>query len=172
MKNRIPLLFFSEKEQQDDNKKCAVLRPFKEGEETEIKELFLSVLAELGFSYDPKMNFDLDNLQLVYRQGFGEFFVIEYEGKIVGTVGIQDKGEGVSYWRRLAVLKEYRGNGWGGDVVLHFLGYTRSIGFLKATFDTLDKSHMREKYESLGFVVVDEIQEGENVKYLMECLLN
>lgn len=149
----------------------AIFRPYKPGEESVIKAVILSVLGESGFEYDPVLNHDLDFLEEVYGFGNGRMFVIVVHGRIVGTAGTQDLGDGIARWRRLTVLSDYRGCGLGFQMQMHTIDYCRSADFVLARFDTLERFGMVEKYQSLGCTVVKREMEGEDVKVHMELVL-
>jgi len=160
-------LNFNEKSKQGE----ALLRPYQAGEEVTLKEVVLAVLKERGFTYDPKLNYDLDHPELVYRTGKGDFFVVVYEGEVIGTAGVQDIGEGIAKWRRLTIFPEFRDKGLGRQMQQHVITYCENVGFVKARFDTLLEGGMVAKYRSFGCRVLYQEPEGPYTKVYMEYLL-
>lgn len=132
------------------------------------KEIMLEALSESGFRYDPILNYDLDHPELVYRKKKGDFFIITHKRKIVGTFAIQDMGKGKAYWKRLAILKEYRGNGWGVEAQKYLIDISKNKGFRLAVIDTLKETGMYEKYARFGFKITKECPEGQFTKVFME----
>jgi len=136
-------------------------------EQPQLKMVVLSVLEESGFEYDPNLNFDIDFPEAVYGQGKGCFFVVVDKGVVVGTAAVEDQENRVSRWRRLTLLPEYRGLGWGLQIQHFIIDYCREVGFVSARFDTLARFGMIEKYQQVGCYVIKEEVEGENLKVYM-----
>lgn len=134
------------------------------------KSVVLSVLKhEWGFEYDPNFSYDLDHPFEVYGKGEGKFFILEAKGKVVGTVAVEDLGEGVAHWRRLMILPEFRDKGWGVDMNKLLIDYCKAHKFKTAQFDTLKNTGMWKKYqERWNARVISEEPEGDNTKVFME----
>jgi GNAT superfamily N-acetyltransferase len=145
-----------------------VVRPGETAEDAlAFKEQMLKTLKqEWGFEYDPELNWDLDHPDLAYG-GKGKYWVLETNGKVVGTMSAQDEGERV-HWRRLSIDPEYRKKGWGWQMQLLVARYSQAAGFKTAYFDTLKDSGTYKMYERIGCEIVAEHQESLYVKIDME----
>lgn len=148
-----------------------VFRPYISGEEPQIKKLVLDVLGEIGFTYDPILNADIDDLASTYGVGLGRMLVVVHKGKIIGTHGLVDKLDGTAYCRRLTLAKTYRGNGWLYPEMAYVCDYCKRCGFQVVRFDTLERSGMIPSYEKFGFSAIKREPEGSDIKVIMELVL-
>jgi predicted GNAT family N-acyltransferase len=77
-------------------------------------------------------------------------FVVENEGRVVGTARLLAKGNGVGKIGRVALLPEYRGRGIGRDLMWYVMG----AGFRRFETLILDAQvSVIPFYEKLGFEV-------------------
>ena len=114
---------------------------------------------------------------LVYVDGFGTkngdvCFVAESEEMIVGAVWVRimdDYGhvddETPSF--AISILKEYRGNGIGTELMKRMLEELKSCGYKRASLAVQKKNYAVRMYKNVGFEIVDENQE----EYIMVCKL-
>ena len=56
---------------------------------------------------------DLQDLEAVFHQGKGVFFIALHAGRVVGTIGLLDAGQGLGVLRKMFVAADYRGREWG-----------------------------------------------------------
>ena len=101
------------------------IRNFKKKDEIQVKKLVTVVLAEFGWKPSPKYDPDFYDLFDFYSVGKSKFFVMEDRNRIIGSVGIEDNGEGQAELRKFFLYKEYRGMGLGEKLVDHALSYSR-----------------------------------------------
>ena len=90
------------------------IRTFENKDGDNVKDLIISILSN-EYPFDKKVyeNSDLSDIGRVYGGKRDAFFVIEFDGKIVGTVGIKEDSENIALIRRLFVNPSYRGKGCG-----------------------------------------------------------
>lgn len=77
-------------------------------------------------------------------------------GRAVGVVCVRKLDEHRAELKRLWVVPEYRGRGWGRALVEAALERARAAGFREIVLDSLDRlKPALELYRSLGFVSVE-----------------
>src|SRR5438132_1247743 len=114
------------------------IRAATNGDTDKIRELVFGVLAEYGLKGDPDgTDSDLNDIEANYIARGGLFDVVETEdGKVVGTVGIFPKAEGVCELRKMYLLREARGKGLGKQLMERVLEQARVLGFRRIELDT------------------------------------
>ena len=70
------------------------IRTFENKDGDNVKDLIISILSN-EYPFDKKVyeNSDLSDIGQVYGGKRDAFFVVEFDGKIVGTVGIKEDSE-------------------------------------------------------------------------------
>jgi predicted GNAT family N-acyltransferase len=81
-------------------------------------------------------------------------FVVVSGEKIVGTARLYQVEEGAAKIGRVALLPEYRGRGWGAELLKTLLLQARALGFREAMLDA--QTHACPFYERFGFRAVGE----------------
>ena len=105
-------------------------------------------VAEQGFP--PHEEFDL-------RDAESTHFGVWAEGKIVGTARLFERQPGVGKLGRVALLREYRGRGWGRLLVARVLREADEAGLQEVVADA--QADLVPFYSSLGFVAEGELFE-------------
>ena len=145
-------------------------------EEVKILDTFLyeAIFIPEGVEAPPMDIINQPELQ-VYVEGFGTkdgdiCFVAETDGKIVGAVWVRimdDYGhvddETPSF--AISLLKEYRGNGIGTELMKRMLVELRSCKYKKASLAVQKQNYAVRMYKNVGFEIVDENEE----EYIMVC---
>ena len=130
------------------------LRDARRGEEAAIQELVRSVLAEFGLEFDiDGQDRDLVDISASYSGGC--FRVMEERGRIAGCGGLYCLDDEAGGLRKMYVLPERRGRGWGRKLLGSLLDEARRRGMTRVTLE----SHStllaaRTLYESVGFTVI------------------
>ena len=97
-------------------KKLPTFRTATRIDEAAVQAMIFEILQEHQLAPDPaETDADLADLENFYRSGW--FAVLEWEGRIVGSVGILPEGEGVVELRKMYLCSTHRGRGWGRSVV-------------------------------------------------------
>ncbi len=81
---------------------------------------------ELGWKSDA---IDLLEIEKIYLLGRGNFWIAIDSGKIVGTIAIEDKGEGQGYLQRMYLAEEYRGTGLAQNLLDNLLEFAKNKNF-------------------------------------------
>jgi predicted GNAT family N-acyltransferase len=89
-------------------------------------------------------------------------FLAEDDGRVVGTARLVDKGDGVGKIGRVAILKEYRSQGVGRDLMWYVMG----AAFRKHHMLILDAQvSVIPFYEKLGFDAEGDIFLDANIEH-------
>ena len=101
-----------------------------------------------------------------YIDNGGCFWVAKENGKVVGTIGLMNKGNGLCILKKFFVYKPYRGNPHhlGQQLYTVFLDFAKVHGFSKIILDTpknTDRAH--SFYEKSGFKKIE--KEELAIKY-------
>ena len=147
-------------------------------EEVKILDTFLyeAIFIPEGVEAPPMEIINQPELQ-IYVDGFGTkdgdiCFVAETDGVIVGAVWariMDDYGhvddETPSF--AISLLKEYRGNGIGTELMKRMLTELKFCKYKKASLAVQKQNYAVRMYKNVGFEIVDENEE----EYIMVCQL-
>lgn len=64
-----------------------------------------------------------------------QHFIVLSEGRIVGTARLYQPERGVGKIGRVAILRAYRGRGWGVSLIEELLAQARALGFAEVILD-------------------------------------
>lgn len=147
-----------------------LVRRYREGDKERVKALILSGLGEYGFRLQPEWFTDLDRIEEVYLIKGGTFFVLELDGEVIGTVGVEPEVPGVvAELRRLSVDPRHRGKGYGQLLMEKALEFCREQGYRRATLGTgqmmAAAAHI---YEKLGFAIMEEEDHWRRYEKVLE----
>jgi ribosomal protein S18 acetylase RimI-like enzyme len=122
-----------------------------------IRDSFRTVALELGLNKDncpthPSL-ITLD--KLLGLKNKAEFFGLFLNNRQVGFVAAEKADGGIYYLDKLAVLPEYRHQGYGARLVEFVEGYVREQGGQKISLGMIDESTvLKNWYKKLGFIEV------------------
>ena len=104
----------------------------------EVKHLVFGVLAEYGLKGDPEgTDADLADIEANYLAPGGLFDVVEADdARIVGSVGLLPRGEGICELRKMYLAREARGRGLGKVLLERALERARALGFRRVELET------------------------------------
>jgi len=131
------------------------LRSAKDADGPVVQDLIFGVLREFGLCPDPAAtDADLLEIESAYT-GRGGWFAVAVEvggDRIVGTVALQPRTEGVAELRKMYLRPEVRGRGLGRALLQAALGEARRRGFRRLVLETAEalKDAVR-LYERNGF---------------------
>jgi putative acetyltransferase len=128
-----------------------LLREARRGEESAIQELVRSVLTEFGLEFDVEGQ-DRDLLDISASYSGGCFCVIEESSRIVACGGLFHVGGETGELRKMYVLPECRGRGWGRTLLGSLIDEARQRGLTRLTLESHSSLlAARTLYESVGF---------------------
>ena len=140
------------------------IRPIQPHEIPEAKLVIFSVAFELfkgadtleesivKFSAQGKLS-EMDDVQRNYFDNGGTFLVTVKEGRIIGTGAIKYLEDGVCEIKRLWLLIEYHGHGFGYRMIQELFNIARQKGYktIRLETDPVIQNRAVEFYKRLGF---------------------
>jgi len=106
-----------------------------------IRQVVFGILREYDLMAEHEgVDADLNDIEANYAARGGMFEIVEIdEGGIVGTVGVHARDDGVCELRKMYLLPEYRGRGWGRKLLERALAFARTNGFRRMELETSSK---------------------------------
>jgi GNAT superfamily N-acetyltransferase len=128
--------------------------PFEARHVDAILALIGSIFAEYGLTFDPAgYDADLNRIETKYREAGGDFWVLEDDGRVVGTVAVVPLSSDEVEIKRVYLDASLRGQGWGRRLVEHALAWARARGHGRARlWSDVKFTRAHVMYERLGFV--------------------
>jgi putative acetyltransferase len=133
------------------------IRPIRPNDNPAMARIIRQVMTEYGavgegYSIqDP----EVDSMYEGYAASDHAFFVIEAEGKVVGGAGIAPLlggGDSVCELRKMYLLPEGRGRGWGRQLLEQCLTAARERGFRTCYLETVQRMGEAQRlYLAAGF---------------------
>ncbi len=138
-----------------------VLRPLTKADNSQVADVIRKVSAEYGLTADKGYGVadpTLDDMYSVYDQQGAAYWVVEYQGKIVGGGGFAPlAGEpNVCELQKMYFLPQTRGHGLAKRIVALSLQLAKQFGYQQCYLETTEC--LREAvglYEKLGFEHLD-----------------
>jgi GNAT superfamily N-acetyltransferase len=113
-----------------------VLRPAVRGDADAVRAVVFAALREHGLEPDPQgTDRDLDDLPRAYAGGIFDV-LLDPSGRVVGSVGVADEGDGVCELRKMYLARECRGRGLGRRLLDHAMLAARGRGFRSMRLET------------------------------------
>ncbi|MGB3759620.1 MAG: GNAT family N-acetyltransferase [Rivularia sp. (in: cyanobacteria)] len=132
-----------------------LIRQWKPSDRHYASEIIRSVLAEYGLGWEPDgADKDVLEVESFYLDNGGEFWVIEYQGEIVGTGAYYpiERGENAVEIRKMYLLPKARGFGLGKFLLQQLEAEINCRGFKQIWIETASVLHEAVKlYESNGY---------------------
>ena len=124
-----------------------------------IRDSFATLAEDLGITRENCPSHPsfatVEDLERMRREGFA-FFVLRVADRQVGAVAIEDRGSGLFYFAKLAVLPPFRHKGFGRTLVDFVFDYARARGGKTVRLATVDENAMLKNwYLDYGFAIVD-----------------
>ena len=134
----------------------------------EIKGFFSKCFSALGWKYETDgRHADTVNIRTVYMCDGGCFWCLFDDGKLVGTVALRtvDKVKKTVELKRLYVLEETQGRGFGDLLFKTCIDYAKEQGFKRIYSDTrkdrFASQHLMRKY---GFEEISKYNENPHAE--------
>ncbi len=114
------------------------IRPATNNDAGEVRALVFRVLAEYGLQSDLEAtDADLKDIEANYTEAGGIFEVIEDgEGRLLGTIGLFRVNEQSCELRKMYLVPEIRGRGFGKLMLERAVRHARTLGFKRIVLET------------------------------------
>ena len=154
-----------------------IIRKLRDDETELLKDfLYEAIYIPDGIQPPERSIIELPELS-IYYEDFGNSpadncLVAEEDGKVVGAVWtriMNDYGHVDDETPSFAVslYKEYRGKGFGTEMMRRMLGLLKEQGYKKASLAVQKANYAVRMYEKVGFKIIDENDE----EFIMVCKL-
>lgn len=134
----------------------ASIRQYTASDQKAAQSVVLRGYKDFGFKYTPQYDFDLNDPKKHYIKSGGMFYVLEIDGKIVGTIAVIKK-DNTAELKRWYVDKDFQGKGYGSKLLDKAILFCIENGINKIEFETskkFTKAHLL--YKKRGFKTVRE----------------
>jgi|SRR3989344_2855412 len=153
-----------------------VLRRFESKDKEAVYDLHIKALKHAGtFIETPNLrnewDKDLANIEGVYINNKGEFFVVTVDGKLVGMGALRNVDETTAEIKRMRVEPSLQGKGIGKLILDKLVERAKELGYKELVLDVAEiQEAARHLYESRGFLEIKRGKQGgqETVWYQRE----
>jgi len=139
-----------------------------------VEEFFNKCFSAVGIPYSPKdRHADIANVEQCYMQN-GCFWCLFDNDILIGTVAMRilDIDSKVVELKRMFVLPEYQGKGYGKLLLNYAIDYAREHQYHKMCLDTRRQfSAAQHLYRSSGFQETDKYNDNEKAELYFELVL-
>ena len=138
--------------------KDLTIRKAKHGDEAKVLDLVEEVLKCYDLELNPEVeDLDITDIPKYYTQNNGDFEVIEFKGKIVGSYGIYKLDEETCELRKMYLKQSFQGLGLGNIMVENSFKLAKKLNYKKITLQTNSVLYKAVKlYKKYGFEEFDE----------------
>ena len=140
-----------------------------------VGHFFEKCFVAVGIPYSPKdRHADIADVERHYMQD-GCFWSLFHNEILIGTVAVRiiDVEKKVVELKRMFVLPEYQGQGYGKLLLKHAINYAREQQYSKICLDTRKQfSAAQHLYRSSGFVETDKYNDNEKAELYFELDLS
>ncbi|MFH1594166.1 MAG: GNAT family N-acetyltransferase [Candidatus Omnitrophota bacterium] len=136
------------------------VRVYKPEDSASVRELILSVLEkEYPFDQSAYRDTDINDISGSYSGEGNTFFIVEEDGKIVGSVGIKRDSDKSALLRRLFVDEKYRQKGFGRDLLKNAIEFCGSQKYEEIIFRATDRMlQAMNLCKKMGFVEKEDLE--------------
>ncbi len=136
---------------------------------------FRKCFTAVGIPYSPKdRHIDIADVDSHYMKN-GCFWCLQDNDDVIGTIAIRmlDNVNGVVELKRMFVLPEYQGNGYGRMLLEYAVSYAQEKNYRKMCLDTRKQfSAAQHLYRSVGFKETDKYNDNQHAELYFELNLN
>ena len=138
-----------------------IIRKIEKKDNREVAQLIRAVFDEMnipkvGTAYaDPYLDLMFEE----YSKSKSVYFVVEHNGKIIGSAGVaplESGSETICELQKMYFLPEARGKGFGSQMMYNCLQSAKDFGFQKCYLETMPFMHDAQKlYKKVGFEYIN-----------------
>lgn len=137
-----------------------LVRKLQKEDVEQVKDLILDILTkEYPFDRSAYSDSDLYDLMATYKGPREEFFVLENENNVIGTVGVKMDSRDTAILRRLFVDAGQRKKGLGAALVDEAMAFCKDNDYKKIVFRTTSRmTQAIELCKKKGFKKAEEAE--------------
>lgn len=147
---------------------------FRQDMQQTVEDFFEKCFSAVGIPYSPRdRHADIADVERYYMQN-GCFWCLFDNEVLVGTVAVRliDINNKVIELKRMFVLPEYQGKGYGRLLLEHAIAYAREQQYHKVCLDTRKQfSAAQHLYRSSGFRETEKYNNNERAELYFELVL-
>lgn len=147
---------------------------FNSSMQKSVDSFFEKCFSAVGIPYSPNdRHADIADAEEYYMRN-GCFWCMFDEGTLIGTVAVRiiDAENKVAELKRMFVLPEYQGKGYGRMLLNHAVAYAREREYYKICLDTRKQfSTAQHLYRSAGFKETEKYNDNERAELYFEMIL-
>jgi GNAT superfamily N-acetyltransferase len=134
------------------------IRPYRPEDHPEVMSVIKSVFKDHNFTFDPeKFDSDLNAIDESYHDAGGEFWVLETDGAVTGTVAAIPRDGETCELKRLYLLHPYRGRGHGLRLIETVIEWAHTNGRRRIVlWSDVAFTAAHRLYEKSGFTATQE----------------
>ena len=117
---------------------------------------------------------DIDNVKFDYFDNNGIFLVLIDGNRVVGSGAIRKLDDETCELKRMWFLKEYRGKGYGLQMVQMLFDFAKQAGYEKVRLDLANKERQSQAlrfYRKLGFYPIERYNDSPCEVFMVMCLI-
>lgn len=147
---------------------------FKSDMQPSVDDFFEKCFSAVGIPYSPvDRHADIADVEANYMQS-GCFWCLFDNDVLIGTVAIRiiDAANKVVELKRMFVLPEYQGKGYGRFLLNHAIDYAGKQQYSKICLDTRKQfSAAQHLYRSSGFLETEKYNDNDKAELYFELML-
>lgn len=147
---------------------------FKSDMQPSVDDFFEKCFSAVGIPYSPvDRHADIADVEANYMQS-GCFWCLFDNDVLIGTVAIRiiDAANKVVELKRMFVLPEYQGKGYGRFLLNHAIDYAGKQQYRKICLDTRKQfSAAQHLYRSSGFLETEKYNDNDKAELYFELML-
>ena len=144
---------------------------FNSNLQKQVDDFFEKCFSAVGIPYSPKdRHADVANVEQHYMNN-GCFWCLIDDNDVIGTIAIRkiDDINGIAELKRMFVLPEFQGNGYGRLLLEHAVKSAREQKYQKICLDTRKQfSVAQHLYRSVGFRETERYNDNEHAELYFE----
>jgi putative acetyltransferase len=149
------------------------VRPYQADDYQKLISFLKGAFSEMGNEFLPDgKDSDIRDIDRVYLQNTGSFYVIDGQGEICGCVGVRKFSDEAAELKRLYVAQKCRGRGLGQVLCLNAIRDACGFGYKFLRLDTTTKSKAAlALFKKLGFSEIGRYNSDPFAEIFMERVL-
>lgn len=150
------------------------IKTFKPDMQQSVADFFTKCFSAVGIPYSPKdRHADIADVERYYMQN-GYFWCLFDNEVLIGTVAVRfiDMESKVVELKRMFVLPEYQGRGYGRLLLENAISYAKKQQYSKLCLDTRKQfSTAQHLYRSCGFQEAEKFNDNQHAELYFELVL-